>query len=209
MRRAARAAALALGVALAGAAPSTQVVGPYYVLETTVLRYNTGTGAFVADAPVKIMKRRLAAVAERADGNAKTGAASLRGSVQVHDEGGPESPRGKSAAPATLTCDQLDLDGKRDTYHAEGHARYESADRTATAQTMILDRKRKTLHLEGDVTLTQGASTAHAGVVDVDLRTGRTVSTGQPVILSQPASPNPRPEPVSPNPRPAPSPSPQ
>jgi lipopolysaccharide export system protein LptC len=191
---------LMLGIALAGAAPSTQVVGPYYTLETTVLRYNTGSGAFVADAPVRITKPRLAAAADKADGNAKTGAASLRGSVQVHDEGGPRSPQGKNAAPATLTCDQLDLDGKRDTYHAEGHAHYESADRTATAQTMVLDRKRKTLHLEGDVVLTQGSSTAHAAVVDVDLASGRTVSTGAPVILSQPASPNPRP---------APSPSPQ
>lgn len=200
MSRVARAAALALAAALTGAAPSAQVAGPYYTLETTVLHYNVGTGAFAADAPVRITKPRLDVAADRAEGNARTGVATLRGNVLVHDAGGRGSPQGKDAAPATLSCDQLDLDGKRDTYHAEGNAHYASADRTATAQTMVLDRKQKKLHLAGDVVLTQGESTAHADVVDVDLGSGRTVSTGAPVVLTQPASPNPRP---------APSPSPQ
>jgi lipopolysaccharide export system protein LptA len=190
-----RAVALVLCAALTAGSPSAQVAGPYYTLASTVLRYNVGTGAFAADAPVRITKSNLDAAAERAEGNAKTGVASLRGNVTVHDGGGRGSPQGKDAAPATLTCDQLDLDGKRDTYHAEGHAHYESRDRTATAQTIVLDRKRKTLHLEGDVVLTQGDSIAHAAVVDVNLGSGRTVSTGAPVILSRPVSPGPSPTP--------------
>ncbi|HEY4440311.1 MAG TPA: LPS export ABC transporter periplasmic protein LptC [Candidatus Elarobacter sp.] len=193
-----RRACAVLAVALLGAAPAsppglptTRIAGPYYVVETSSLRYNTDSGAFVADAPVKVTKQRLDAAGERAEGNVKAGTATLHGSVQVHDGGGPSSPRGKSAPPATLTCDQLEVDGKRELYHAEGRARYESGERTATARTMILDRKHKTLHLEGDVVMTQGDSTARAQVVDMDLASGRTVSTGAPVTLSRPASPAP------------------
>jgi lipopolysaccharide export system protein LptA len=200
--------------AVTAAAPSAHVAGRYYTLETTALRYNVDTGAFGSDAPIRITRPGLDAVAERAEGNTKTGVAVLRGNVKVHDKGGAASLQGKNASPATLTCDQLDVDGKADTYKAAGHARYESEIRTATAETMLLDRKQRKLHLEGGVVLTEGQSTARAAVVDVDLKSGEAVSSGSPVVLTQPASPNPSPSrtagpkvPASPNPFPAPSPS--
>ena len=197
-----------LGALLLAAAPGAHVEGRFYTLETTALRYNIGSGAFASDSPVRITKPGLDASADRGEGNAKTGQATMRGNVAIHDAGGSGSLQGKGAKPASLTCDLLEVDGKADVYHAAGHVHYESTDRTATADTMILDRKGKKLHLEGTVVLTQGASTARAAVVDVDLKSGRTVSTGSPVILTEPASPAPRPEPAAPNPRPSPSPSP-
>ena len=203
------AAAPLLAVALLAAAPSTEVEGRYFTLATSAIRYNVGTGAFASDAAVRITKTGLEASADRAEGNTVTGQATLRGNVRVRDAGGPGSVQGKNAKPALLTCDQLEVDGRADTYKAAGHAHYESADRTASADTMLLDRKAKKLHLEGGVTITQGDSTAQAAAVDVDLKTGRSVSTGSPVILSRPASGRPEAAPVSPNPRPAPSPSPQ
>jgi lipopolysaccharide export system protein LptA len=217
-RRGVAASAAALAFCVAGAvtaaAPSAHVAGRYYTLETTALRYNVDTGAFASDAPIRITRPGLDAVAERAEGNTKTGAAVLRGNVKVHDRGGAGSLQGKNATPATLTCDQLDVDGKADTYKAAGHARYESEIRTATAQTMVLDRKQKKLHLEGGVVLTEGESTARAAAVDLDLKSGEAVSSGSPVILTQPASPVPSPArtagpraSAAPNPRPAPSPS--
>jgi lipopolysaccharide export system protein LptA len=217
-RRRAAASAAAIAFCAAGAvtaaAPSAHVAGRYYTLETTALRYNVDTGAFASDAPIRITRPGLDAVAERAEGNTKTGAAIMRGNVKVHDRGGPGSLQGKNAAPATLTCDELDVDGKADTYKAVGHARYESEIRTATAETMVLDRKHRKLHLEGAVVLTEGQSTARAAAVDMDLKSGEAVSSGSPVILTQPASPIPSPAPTAaprasaaPNPRPAPSPS--
>jgi lipopolysaccharide export system protein LptA len=215
-RAAASAAAIAFCAACAvtAAAPSAHVAGRYYTLETTALRYNVDTGAFASDAPIRITRPGLDAVADRAEGNTKTGAAVMRGNVKVHDRGGPGSAQGKNAAPATLTCDELDVDGKADTYKAVGHARYESEIRTATADTMVLDRKHRKLHLEGGVVLTEGQSTARAAAVDVDLKSGEAISSGSPVILTQPASPAPSPAgtpapraSAAPNPRPAPSPS--
>jgi lipopolysaccharide export system protein LptA len=200
--------------AVTAAAPSAHVAGRYYTLETTALRYNVDTGAFTSDAPIRITRPGLDAVADKAEGNTKTGAAVLRGNVKVHDRGGPGSPQGKTASPATLTCDELDVDGKADTYKAAGHARYESEIRTATADTMVLDRKQRKLHLEGSVVLTEGQSTARAAAVDMDLKSGEAVSTGSPVVLTQPATPIPSPSrtagpkvPAAPSPLPAPSPS--
>ncbi len=215
-RVAASAAALTFCVtaAVSAATPSAHVAGRFYTLETTGLRYNVGTGAFASDAPVRITRPGLDAVADKAEGNTKTGAAVLRGNVKVHDTGGPGSLQGKNATPATLTCDQLDVDGKADTYKAAGHARYESEIRTATAETMVLDRKQRKLHLEGGVVLTEGQSTARAATVDMDLKSGEAVSSGSPVVLTQPASPLPSPArttgpkvPAVPSPLPAPSPS--
>jgi lipopolysaccharide export system protein LptA len=213
---AAFAAALAFcaAAAVTAAAPSAHVAGRYYTLETTALRYNVDTGAFASDAPIRITRPGLDAVADKADGNTKTGAAVLRGNVKVHDTGGPGSVQGKNATPATLTCDQLDVDGKADTYKAAGHAKYESEIRTATAEMMLLDRKQKKLHLEGGVVLTEGQSVARAATVDVDLKSGEAVSSGSPVVLTQPASPIPSPArgagpkvPGPPSPFPSPSPS--
>ncbi len=217
---AASAAALALCAAgpVMARTPSAHVAGRYYTVETTALRYNVDTGAFASDAPIRITRPGLDAVAEKAEGNTKTGAALLRGNVKVHDAGGPGSVQGKNATPATLTCDQLDVDGKADTYKCSGHARYESEIRTATAATMLLDRKQRKLHLEGDVVLAEGQSTARAAAVDMDLKSGEAVTTGSPVVLTQPASPLPSPAqsaapkastlpPAAPIPRPAPSPS--
>jgi lipopolysaccharide export system protein LptC len=211
-------AALALPARAVQAAPGTELAGRYYKLETTTLRYNVETGAFASDAAIRITRPGLDAVADHAEGNTKTGAATLRGNVKVHDIGGPGSIQGKNATPATLTCDLLDVDGKADTYRATGRARYESEVRTATADTMLLDRKHRKLRLEGNVTLMEGQSTAHAASVEMDLKSGEAITTGAPAVLTQPASPAPSPARSSapeasakpsaaPVPRPAPSPS--
>jgi lipopolysaccharide assembly outer membrane protein LptD (OstA) len=211
-------AALALPARVVEAAPGTELAGRYYTLETTVLRYNVETGAFASDAPIRITRPGLDAVADRAEGNTKTGAATLRGNVKVHDVGGRSSIQGKNATPGTLTCDQLDVDGKADTYRATGRVHYESEIRTASADAMLLDRKHRKLHLEGNVTLSEGQSTAHAAAVDMDLKSGEAITTGSPAVLTQPASPAPSPAPSSapkasprpsaaPVPRPATSPS--
>lgn len=173
-------------------APSAQIGGQYFRLETASARYNVGTGAFSSDTHVHLTRDGLDLVADRGDGNTKTGTAFVRGNVKIVDSGGPASPQGKGAEPATLTCDQLDVDARADTYKATGHAHYESKTRKADADTMTFDRKRRKLHLEGNVTIVDSGSTAHANAVDADLKSGETVTSGAPVTVSQPvASPTP------------------
>ena len=181
----------AFAVALCGAngaaAPPAHLGGPFYDVETTALQYNIGTGDFTAPSHVTVTRPGLDVAADNAKGNVKSGSAVLRGNVRVHDSGGTSSAQGKNAAPATLTCDQLDVDGHADTYHATGHPHYESGTRSADADEMLLDRKAKRLHLAGSVTIKDGDQSAKASVVDVDLKTGAVALHGAPVELSAPA----------------------
>jgi lipopolysaccharide export system protein LptA len=178
--------ALALGAGPAAAAGASH---GYYTIETAAARYNSGTGAFVTTVPITITRPGLEAHADRAQGNTRAGTAVLRGNVHVHDDGGAASPQGHASEPATLTCDELDVDAKADRYRAIGRAEYRSATQSASADTMLLDRRHKTLHLEGNVTMVDGDATARADAIDIDMAHGQTVAHGAPVILSQPAAP--------------------
>jgi lipopolysaccharide export system protein LptA len=172
--------------------PPVRMAGRFYTIETTAAHYNAGSGAFSTQAPVHISRPGLDAFADRAEGNARGGVAVMRGNVRVHDAGGRSSPQGAGAAPATLTCDELDVDAKTDVYRAVGHARYETATRSAAADTMILDRKHHTLHLAGAATISDGDTTVRADVVDADMARHDTVATGSPVVITRPvATPTP------------------
>jgi lipopolysaccharide export system protein LptA len=189
-------------IGAAAAAPSAHITGRYYNVTATVLQYNLETGEFATQSKITITRPGLEVVADSASGNVKAGNTTLRGHVVVHDSGGPGSPQGKNAAPATLTCDQLEVDGKADTYRATGgRPHYESGARKATADTMLLDRKQKKLHLEGDVMIAEGEQTAKASTIDVDLKTGAVELHGSPVELTAPVSPGPKP-PGAPGPKP-------
>jgi lipopolysaccharide export system protein LptA len=188
-------------------APNASIKGRYYDVRATTVQYNLETGEFSTPAKITITRPGLDVVADSASGNVKAGNALLRGHVVVHDSGGPGSPQGKNAAPATLTCDQLEVDGKADTYRATGgRPHYESGARKATADTMVLDRKQKKLHLDGDVSIAEGEQTAKASTIDVDLKTGSVEMHGSPVELTAPVSPGPKAAPGAPKSQPSPRP---
>jgi lipopolysaccharide export system protein LptA len=195
----------------AAATPSAYLKGQYYDVRATALQYNLDTGEFATDSKITVTRPGLEVVSDSARGNVKAGNAVLKGHVVVHDSGGPGSPQGKNGAPATLTADQLEVDGKADTYRATGgRPHYESGTRKATADMMFLDRKQKKLHLEGDVSIEEGEQTAKASTIDVDLKTGAVELHGTPVELTAPVrSPKPSgstaPRPQA-NPHPVPTP---
>jgi lipopolysaccharide export system protein LptA len=186
------AAAIAAGGQSSPAAPlqraGLRVGGTFYTIETTAAHYNVGSGAFETDAPLRISRPGLDASADGGRGNAIAGTAVLKGNVRVHDAGGAGSPQGKDAEPATLTCDELDVDARKDAYRAAGHARFIGTTRTAQADLMVFDRKRHTVHLEGDVILTDGDAAVHATVVDLDLAHHDAVALGSPVVIVKPAA---------------------
>ncbi|BDE05572.1 hypothetical protein WPS_08480 [Vulcanimicrobium alpinum] len=194
-----------VSVAVASAAAS-RFGGPFYSVEASTFNYNLGTGAFAVPAHVTIRRPGLEAAADGASGNVRDGRAQLRGNVRVHDAGGKASPQGPKAEPATLTCDQLDIDGKADTYRATGHPKYDATTRHASADTMLYNRKSRTLHLEGDVTVVENATIVHGATIDLDLKKGETTAVGSPVTITRPATTSPS---AAPNPSPNPSPSPK
>jgi lipopolysaccharide export system protein LptA len=181
-------AAVAAGGGSAPASPtSVRVGGGFYTIETTAAHYNVGSGAFVTKAPLRISRSGLDASADRGEGNTIAGTAVMHGNVRIHDAGGPASPQGAGAGAATLTCDELDVDARKDTYRAVGRAHYAAATRTAAADLMVLDRRHHTLHMDGNVTITDGDAAVHASTVDIDLTRHDAVATGSPVIITQPA----------------------
>lgn len=201
--------ALAAALTAASAAPLTHLAGRFYNVETTAVQYNFSSGDFTAPARVTVTRPGLRVDADSATGNVKTGSAVLRGNVRVHDSGGAQSAQGANSEPATLTCGQLEIDGRGDAYHATIRPHYESGERSADADEMLLDRKQKKLHLTGNVTIKEGDESANASAVDVDLKTGDVVMHGAPVQLRAPA-PSPVPTsltPAAPPPSTAPAPS--
>ena len=188
-----------------GPAPRADVGSRYYTVATPQAHWNAGSGDFTAAGRVKLTEPGLIAYADHAIGNTKNGTATLTGNVEVHDSGAAAGSVSRGARePGTLTCDQLDVNGKIDAYRATGHAHYTSADRSATADTMILDRKHHKLYLTGAVALEQHGTTLAGDRVDVNLRTGATDETGAPLIITSPFSPRPS---VAPTQSPSPAPS--
>ncbi|HTW85119.1 MAG TPA: LPS export ABC transporter periplasmic protein LptC [Candidatus Sulfotelmatobacter sp.] len=175
-------------------APKAAVGSRYYTVETPQAHWNPDSGAFTASGPVKLTQPGLVAYADNAVGNTKDGTAVLTGHVRVHDNGTSGGTiAGSAKEPSTLTCDELDVNGKLDAYRAAGNAHYASVDRTASADTMILDRKHHKLYLDGAVALSQHGSTLVGDRVNVNLRSGQTDESGSPLVITAPASSAPAP----------------
>jgi lipopolysaccharide export system protein LptA len=195
--------ALATGLAALGAAPAPEP-SPYvggdqgapglttsdYKIETDETHWNFNTGAFTMPHRVRFFRPGTDAIGNKATGNSKQGTAILTGDVVVHDSGNaPEAGGEKSYngnGPATLTCDELQIDTKQKIYTAIGHVHFKQGTRTGVADKGILDRGTGLLHLEGAVVLHDGDSSLAAKDVNYNLNTKDVDVTGAPVIIRQP-----------------------
>jgi lipopolysaccharide assembly outer membrane protein LptD (OstA) len=205
--------ALACGSAALAAARSSSGANalstPDYRIETNETHWNFDSGDFTMPHRVRFFRPGTDAVGDRANGNSKRGTVTLLGDVVVHDSGnaneaGDAAYRG--SGPATLTCDQLDVDSKAKLYTARGHVHFTQGAHTGTSDHAVLDRASGTLHLEGGVKLTDSGSTLSADAVDYNLNTKDASVFGNPSVMTQPAnqpSASPRPAPLrSPTPKP-------
>jgi lipopolysaccharide assembly outer membrane protein LptD (OstA) len=205
--------ALALSLALICGSPALAAVQPNsgaqalttadYRIETDETHWNFNTGDFTMPHRVRFFRPGTDAVGDRANGNSKRGTVTLTGDVVVHDSGnaneaGDAAYRG--SGPATLNCDQLDVDSKAKLYTAIGHVHFSQGTRTGTADRAMLNRASGMLHLEGNVKLTDNGSTLSADAVDYNLNTKEAAVFGKPSIMTQPAN-----QPPSAAPRPAPA----
>jgi lipopolysaccharide export system protein LptA len=204
--------ALACGAAALGAAPAPKpdpgaagLETRDYRIETDETHWNFNSGDFTMPHRVRFFRPGTDAVGDKATGNSKRGTATLIGDVTVHDNGNaPEASSGgayNGSGPATLTCDQLEIDSKQKVYTATGNVHFQQGGRTGTAQKGVLDRATGKLRLEGNVKLTDAESSMTATTVDYNLNTKDVSVVGAPVVIKQPV---PAPEPGSGTPTPKP-----
>ncbi|MEA2785143.1 MAG: LptA/(LptD N-terminal domain) transport protein [Candidatus Eremiobacteraeota bacterium] len=187
--------------ALAAPTPSPSAPGlqtAAYRIETDETKANFNTGDFTMPHRVRFFRPGTDAIGDRAQGNSKRGTVSLFGNVVVHDSGNASEASDaayKGSGPATLTCDQLDVDSKARVYTATGNFHFTQGTRTGSANRAMLDRTAGTLHLEGNVHLSDNGSTISANVVDYNLNTKDVQTHGSPTIMTQPATQQPAPAP--------------
>lgn len=164
-----------------------------YRIETDETHWNFNSGDFTMPHRVRFFRPGTDAVGDRATGNSKRGTATLIGNVTVHDSGNaPEATGGgaySGSGPATLTCDQLEIDSKQKVYTATGNVHFSQGTRTGTAQHGVLDRTTGKLLLTGDVKLTDAGSSMTANVVNYNLNTKDVDVSGAPLIIKQPVPP--------------------
>jgi lipopolysaccharide export system protein LptA len=174
----------------APSAGNVQLQTPAYHIETDQTNWNQLTGDFTMPHKVTFSRPGTDATADSAKGNSKKQTVTLVGNVVVHDNGSAPEARSEEAyrgnGPATLTCDQLDVDGQAKIYTAIGHVRFEQKDETGIAERAVLNRTTGQLTLEGNVKLTQGPSTMTANVVSYNLNTKDVQVTGAPMTIIQP-----------------------
>lgn len=172
---------------------------PDYRIQTDETHWNFNSGDFTMPHRVHFLRPGTDAVGDKANGNSKRGTATLIGNVVVHDNGNATEtgdPAYRGSGPATLTCDQLDIDSKSKLYTATGHVHFAQGARTGSADKAILNRGTGKLHLEGDVHLSDNGSTLSAASVDYDLNSKDAEVNGSPAVMTQPVSPPPAPAPA-------------
>jgi lipopolysaccharide assembly outer membrane protein LptD (OstA) len=151
-----------LAVGLLAAAPNQAATHAGFTfgiwnVDTSQFDYNWQSGAFSSPAAITLTKTGSSIRADRAFGNNKTKQATLTGNVVLHDTsgafgslaGGPAS-----RAPATLTCDNLTIDGASKTYVATGNVHFIQGTSDVRADRAVMNTLTHDVHLYGHVHLT-------------------------------------------------------
>lgn len=125
---------------------------------TGQLDANWQTGNFTTPGRVVLTRPGSDIQADRATGNFKQHQATLTGHIVLHDNNGVLTNfagQNGSHAPATLTCDNLSIDGTTKTYVATGSVHFTQGGSTARADRAVMDGLTHDIHLYGHVELTQ------------------------------------------------------
>lgn len=150
-----------LTVALIAAAPPRPAAGfnfSDWQVTTGELDWNYQSGAFTTPGHVSLTRPGSQIQANRASGNTKTKQATLTGNVWLHDQNGVLTNFSGGAGgnkPATLTCDNLQIDGVSKIYTATGHVHFTQGGSSVTADRAIMNGFTHDLHLYGNVQLHQ------------------------------------------------------
>lgn len=160
-----RLSALLAALLLTAAAPANPAPKPGtgfsfedWHVSTAQLDANWQTGMF--NTPTRIVLTRPGSdiTADRARGNFKNHQATLTGHVVVHDSNGVLTNfAGQSGphVPATLTCDNLDIEGTTKQYVATGNVFFKQGASEVHSDRAVMDGITHDIHLSGNVQLTQ------------------------------------------------------
>jgi lipopolysaccharide export system protein LptA len=162
-----------------------------YRIETDETRWNFNRGDFTMPHRVHFFRPGTDAVGDHGRGNTMRGTATLIGNVVVHDSGNaPEAATDSYSGngPATLTCDQLDIDSKQKIYTATGHVHFSQGTRTGTADHGTLNRGSGVLQLTGNVKLTDAEQSMTAQDLLYNLNTKDVDVHGAPIVIKQPVA---------------------
>lgn len=139
----------------------TALFGDWQV-NTDDLTYNWQNGDFKAPGHLTLTRPGSDISADRANGNQKRKQAVLTGHVVMHDRSGlltgavaANAGASTTNEPATLTCDELQVDGAQKTYTAIGNVHFVQGVRRMTAQRAIMNGLTHQLRLLGHVELSQ------------------------------------------------------
>lgn len=127
-------------------------------VKTGQLDANWQTGAFSTPGHIELIRPGSDISADRAVGNWKSHSATLTGNVVLHDTNGVLTNfagQNGSHAPATLTCDNLKIDGVSKTYVATGNVHFIQGGSDVRADRAVMNGVTHDLHLYGNVQLQQ------------------------------------------------------
>jgi prepilin-type processing-associated H-X9-DG protein len=182
-----------------------------WTLHYTTFDFGSVTGDFNIPDHVVMTRNGGDVSADRAAGNFKSNTMTFYGHVVVHDvqgafgmQSGAKGLRG----PATLTTDQLAIDGAAKKYVATGNVHYAQGDAMADAQRGRLDDQAHVLYLDGNVHIVRGASKLNADRVSYGTVTGKGHAQAKDGTMEFPgatATPAPK-KSAKPTPSPEPSP---
>lgn len=202
------------------AAGGTQFSVGVWTVKMTSVDVNFKTGDFTTPNQVTMTREGGDITGDRANGNYKTKAATLYGHVVMHDSQGnfaglSSTNASSNRGPATLTADQVNIDGTAKVYTATGNVHYVQADTTVDAAKGVLNDGSHQLDLTGNVHIVQGDRNMKAEHVVYNTIDGKAHAEGN-VVMQFPSEVNPHfatPKPIKiTNPlekkAPAPSPSP-
>lgn len=146
-----------------GRAPSASPKAAGFTFEdwhvnTAQFDYNWQSGAFTAPDQLTLTRPGSSIRADRAFGNQKTKQATLTGNVVLHDTNGVLTNfagQGGSHAPATLTCDNLAINGVTKSYVATGNVHFIQGSSDVRADRAVMNGVTHQLDLYGHVQLQQ------------------------------------------------------
>lgn len=125
---------------------------------TGQLDANWQSGAFSTPGKITLTRPGSDISADRATGNFKSHSAILTGNVVLHDNNGVLTNfagQTGSKEPATLTCDNLNIDGVSKTYVATGNVHFVQGGHDVRADRAVMNGLTHDLHLYGNVQLQQ------------------------------------------------------
>jgi lipopolysaccharide assembly outer membrane protein LptD (OstA) len=125
---------------------------------TGQLDANWQTGNFNTPGRIVLTRPGSDIQADHASGNFKSNQATLTGNVVLHDNNGVLTHFGGGTgpnAPATLTCDNLNIDGKAKSYVAVGNVHFSQGGSQVRADRAVMNGITHDIHLYGNVQLQQ------------------------------------------------------